>query len=466
MGFSGNNGATSNSIASSSDAAISNPTNGQSLTYDTPTQKWKNQTASGSTGLAHYSVTAYGAVGNGTTDDRAAIIAAISAASTDGGGIVTFPKGVFFISYYLPMQSNISLLGSGAGVTTIKLRDGIITSPGTSYFITYASLKNNITIDGIKFDAGTGHPTSDSPAVFGIAFNSCSNITIRNCAFTNGRRVVFFSNNNATTNKNILIENNYFDETIENIAIDVANSPSSAVPSSENVTIRNNTFDNIKFQNSLGPWTTVWFIGVGLLFEGNFVKASWDTALMVTGTNTRNVRVANNNITTRQVSIYFGQGPRYCTATGNDLRSLRDFAFHIDSDKTNNRDVYFTVANNTIHETGKSAIVSEGTNYVVIANNTIHNPAAIKTDTGANQNPNNNSGIVVTNAPAVDGGGGGKYVTITGNVIVDDRETHLMHYGIYVESAEGLTSIGNNVVNGFEVAAIRDAGTQYAQVIT
>jgi len=63
----------------------------------------------------------YGAVGNGTTDDTAAIQAAInslsttSSASATGGGTVYIPAGKFRITSTLKIGYGITLLGNGAG---------------------------------------------------------------------------------------------------------------------------------------------------------------------------------------------------------------------------------------------------------------------------------------------------------------------------------------------------------------
>jgi hypothetical protein len=45
-----------------------------------------------------FNVKSYGALGNGTTDDTAAIQAAYTAAAAAGGGIVFFPAGVYLVA--------------------------------------------------------------------------------------------------------------------------------------------------------------------------------------------------------------------------------------------------------------------------------------------------------------------------------------------------------------------------------
>jgi len=68
-----------------------------------------------------YNVTAYGAAGNGSTDDRSAIQSAINSAQLSVyGGVVYFPPGEYWVSNYIEVaDSNISLIGAGMGATTI-----------------------------------------------------------------------------------------------------------------------------------------------------------------------------------------------------------------------------------------------------------------------------------------------------------------------------------------------------------
>lgn len=68
-----------------------------------------------------YNAKGYGALGNGSADDRAAIQAAIDAASAAGGGIVHVPPGTYKGGAALKLKSYVTLRGAGRTATTLKL---------------------------------------------------------------------------------------------------------------------------------------------------------------------------------------------------------------------------------------------------------------------------------------------------------------------------------------------------------
>lgn len=56
----------------------------------------------------------FGAVGDGVTNDQAAIQAALAAASAAGGGVVFFPKGTYLTTSAIPLDNLVSMVGVGA----------------------------------------------------------------------------------------------------------------------------------------------------------------------------------------------------------------------------------------------------------------------------------------------------------------------------------------------------------------
>jgi hypothetical protein len=86
----------------------------------------QSQLTAGTFRTSWFSVLDYGAVGDGATDDTAAIQAAINAAhaytvvNPNGGGLVYFPSASYKITSALTVYNNLTLLGSGDGNTQIK----------------------------------------------------------------------------------------------------------------------------------------------------------------------------------------------------------------------------------------------------------------------------------------------------------------------------------------------------------
>lgn len=92
-----------------------------------------------------YNVRAYGAVGDGSTDDSTAIQDAIDAAVTAGGGTVFFPRGNYKITTEINLYSHVSLKGSATGLDA-SVKGSTITQVTTN---THALL-SEITTDVIK----------------------------------------------------------------------------------------------------------------------------------------------------------------------------------------------------------------------------------------------------------------------------------------------------------------------------
>lgn len=79
--------------------------------------------------VSHLNVLAYGATGDGTTDDTAAIQAAIDAAEAAGGGTVFFPAGTYSFTT-LTLPAGVTLLGSNGTLSTTATTGNIITVTG------------------------------------------------------------------------------------------------------------------------------------------------------------------------------------------------------------------------------------------------------------------------------------------------------------------------------------------------
>ena len=193
-----------------------------------------------------FDVTAYGAVGDGTTTDTTAIQNAINAAHAAGGGTVLFPAGTY-LSGPLRLASSVNL-DVDAGATLLMLPKGRYPSSSTP-FITASSV-NSVEISGTGVIDGQGAgwwSSSSRPNL--IQFSNSSIVAVEGVTIVNSPKehLAFGATNNVTINgitisapanspntdgidpagSNYLIENCSISDGDDNIAIkpqNVANS--------------------------------------------------------------------------------------------------------------------------------------------------------------------------------------------------------------------------------------------------
>ena len=184
--------------------------------------------------LGMISVKDYGAVGNGTTDDTAAIQSAVAAAGTAGGGTVYFTQGTYSIAptatmvtamgttYYVgELKDNIHLLGAGGSI--IKLRTNWSTngSPKTlGVFLTNGAI-SNVSMIGLTFDMnglnnGINNTAIQHAALMASADDSgISDLTVERNVFKNsaGCNVLVLGQSvsaGSVLAKRVIIRDNYF----------------------------------------------------------------------------------------------------------------------------------------------------------------------------------------------------------------------------------------------------------------
>jgi hypothetical protein len=200
-------------------------------------------TASGLSG--YYSVVDYGATGNGSTDDTAAIQAADTAA-TEAGGTVWFPPGTYKIN-----ASGVTGGGAswkGASKKASKLVAAAVTWTFGNGMLTL-NTKSDVTISDLTFDFG--NPTFSSSLNYPcIAITSGTRIVVRDCEILNLRTYcsgVMLSG----TSSYCTIENNYI-----NLPSPSANY-SQAIASSGATTMHNSILNNV-------------CVGSAMYFEGQY----------------------------------------------------------------------------------------------------------------------------------------------------------------------------------------------------
>ncbi|NBD27113.1 DUF4082 domain-containing protein [Paenibacillus glycinis] len=205
------------------------------------------------------SVLGYGAVGNGTTNDRAAIQAAIDAVNAAGGGTVNFPGGYTFLTGDLTLKSNVTL--------NLNANAVLKESQNTAHYAhaqTFGRLKSG----SIPWNAWADN---NYPLIF--AGPGTTNVAITGA----GKIQMTYTGNDATS---IIIHaigfyqvNNF---TISNITIDGSTMYNIALRQSTNGVVTGVTTSNPATLNSDG----------------------------VSLANCQNIHVYNNNLTTGDDGIY------------------------------------------------------------------------------------------------------------------------------------------------------------------
>jgi hypothetical protein len=131
----------------------------------------------------------FGATGDGTTDDTAAIQAAIEDGRLTTGAVIYFPRGLYIISDQLNVYSYMTLRGEGDGPGS---GSGGGSGVGVSTIRQTTANKHGIHgedvidfgMEGLLVD-GTGAGTGNGLNLVRLYHGDCRYISVRNCTFQN-----------------------------------------------------------------------------------------------------------------------------------------------------------------------------------------------------------------------------------------------------------------------------------------
>jgi hypothetical protein len=144
-----------------------------------------------------HSVTTYGAVGDGVTDDSVAVQAAFDACID--GGVVEFPAGrTYCVSTFIVCHANTTVQAYGATIKSIHASRGVFRNfYGDDEYAEYAG-ESNIAIlggtwDGNAYSLGKGGVVTGTTNI--MSFIHCSDITVRDATFrdTSGAHALEFN---------------------------------------------------------------------------------------------------------------------------------------------------------------------------------------------------------------------------------------------------------------------------------
>lgn len=120
-------------------------------------------------------VRAYGAVGDGATDDSTAINLAGTAISNASGGTMFFPDGTYIIDDFIVIYDNMRVTGSAGAI--LKRKDG------TAHNIFVVADRETVEIDHLTFDGNHANQTWNASGLFQntIYITNGFNINVHNC---------------------------------------------------------------------------------------------------------------------------------------------------------------------------------------------------------------------------------------------------------------------------------------------
>ena len=287
-------------------------------------------------GALFINVQAYGATGNGTTNDTTAVNAAITAAGS--GGTDFFPNGTYKLSG-ITLSASVKIVGASQAGTILKL------GSASTHFINLAASgielesltvdANSLADDAIYGTAGYSNiairRVTAKNAKCGVHPHDISNLIIDGCSIVlNTSFQIFYEY--ATAVKNVTITNNYIDPQGAStgysiyVALWVSGSSAPGSGNLKNVLIEGNIVQ-YQLQNAVesdGIVVSSISLLSNVVVNGNNVVMTAGTAgsgFAIEVEDTANAVVTNNTIAindnaSNQVGIYVGKHSSGIAASG------------------------------------------------------------------------------------------------------------------------------------------------------
>jgi polygalacturonase len=246
---------------------------------------------------APFNVKDYGAKGDGTTDDTSAFAAAVTAVSSNGGGALYIPKGIYKYTNFLIDCSNVRVYGDGTGITVLQPNgwiDGIRFAngyPSATALLSDVGIQN-ITIDCVNQTSGANDTYGN-----GVNLNACDQFYVRFCEIIKHKQQGIVSTYYQVGS--VKETAGYITDNIVDSALSSSNISIGVEGNSSNVTVTNNTVFNA--------------VNVGI-YCGNL------SATLTAG----NVIISNNNVScvTGNIGIRVEDVYKNITITGNQISNF------------------------------------------------------------------------------------------------------------------------------------------------
>ena len=375
------------------------------------------------------SVTNYGAVGDGNTDDAAAIQEAINASD-----VVVFPPGRYYIASKIVINKPTLIIGRGA---TIKAKSDID--------ILRVTRTNNVILFGLAIEGWanetsfTGYPGTQA----GISIEASHDVIIDKCTvnYCSGPGIIITSKHNGEyyplDTYNVLVTGSKV--SANNQGITVFSGPRDVWIVNNLIanSITNGVFTDDRSVHDTEAYPPSSVVIANNILRGN-VQSGTTTQAAIAITATRSVVVSHNII------VDSGQTTSPVSYAHGILLS------HSQSDNIATNCV---VDGNIIIRPSRFAIVVQAATYNTIANNRILDPQYNAPD-GAN------AAVYLTDSTLGSGSvQGANFNILQNNVIVSRSDTSDVDYGVKITSNCSNNTILHDVYIGVSMLAAYDLGT-------
>ena len=310
------------------------------------------------------SVKDFGAVGDGVTDDTAAIQAAIESLPTDG--TLSFPAGIYLVTGLALSgnnqdKTNLAFVGDSA---VIKLADGVINKnvaeivSGQNYLVsglTFYGNKGTVTTPGTDLS----YRYYNGLYVGAVAGKTLNNVRIENCVFSNAAYSGLIAGSGPVQVANIL-------PGIDGLTVTGCvfrdNEVGGAGGAQRNVTYSGNIFYNNDIYGLLIDIDSFSVSVVGNTVNNLEIAGATNACLFAYQADY--VTFSGNSCTNGKVGILIQTGSNFCTVLGNTCVSQTTSAIRVDN-STNT-----LISGNTVRDSGQYGIslVNSSTACILSAN--------------------------------------------------------------------------------------------------
>lgn len=237
---------------------------------DAATKAYVDANAGGGEGI-NVTDSAYGAVGDGVTDDTDSFVAALADAVSEGVDLVV-PVGTFVLTdqVWFTGLDGVRVRGTSRNGSRIRFPSAVPSGPGTNAFRLQNC--NNVTFENMTFVGDTNDDAyvNGGAAIYLVA--NCKNITVRGCNFEHNKALTC---SDSAGSSGLVFDSNY-----------IHNAPLAMNPSA-NCKIVNNEFICDAIVNTRSQAIYTFGQQTNIFIQGNTFKNIFKQCIQIRASNSR-----------------------------------------------------------------------------------------------------------------------------------------------------------------------------------